>query len=205
MDGQTRLDTLRHCQIFVEVLCRLVFASLVLRNSIGCHRMAHGIVSGQIAAAGQNQIPHPCESGDGRGFAAFLHHQTGHLCEASRDQGGPRVGAEAEAVGGAAGDGQDVLQRAAELRADDVRGRVDAEVPRGQGHLDLLGHLRVMRSTGDTGGQANSDLFGKRRATDHGQFCVVLSRQFVHKDFVWSSQTLFLDTFAAADQRDPPG
>ena len=59
----------------------------------------------------------------------------------SRDQRGPRVGAEAEAVRGAAGDGQDVLQRAAELRADDVRGSVDAEVPRGQGHLDLFGHL----------------------------------------------------------------
>ena len=59
----------------------------------------------------------------------------------SRDQRGPRVGAEAEAVRGTAGDGQDVLQRAAELRADDVRGGVDAEVPRGQGHLDLFGHL----------------------------------------------------------------
>ena len=67
----------------------------------------------------------------------------------SRDQRGPRVGAEAEAVGGAAGDGQDVLQRATELRPDDVRGGVDAEVPRGQGHLDLLGHLQG-RWDGDT-------------------------------------------------------
>ena len=33
--------------------------ALVLRNGVGCHRMAHGIVSGQIAAAGQYQVSHP--------------------------------------------------------------------------------------------------------------------------------------------------
>jgi hypothetical protein len=62
--------------------------------------------------------------------------------------------------------------------------------------------LRVMCSTGYTCGQANSDLFGKRRATDHCHLCVVLSRQFIHKDFIWSSQTLFLDTSNMASKDD---
>ena len=63
----------------------LVSKALVLRNSIGCHRMAHGIVSGQIAAAGQNQIPHPWQrtahpdAGFAAGWAVSLIGWSSHL------------------------------------------------------------------------------------------------------------------------------
>lgn len=62
---------------------------------------------------------------------------------ASCDERRPRVGAEAKAVRGTAGDGEDVLQRAAELGANDVGGGVNAEGLGGQRQLHLLGHLRV--------------------------------------------------------------
>ena len=62
-------------------------------------------------------------------LAAHRHAEPGELGEPPRHHRGAGVVADAEALGDAAGDRDDVLQRPAELAADDVVVGVDAEQP----------------------------------------------------------------------------
>ncbi len=64
-------------------------------------------------------------------LALFLHPSNGPPLSTSCDQRRSGVRPEAEAVWGAAGNGQNVFQGTAQFRADDVSGGVDTEVARG--------------------------------------------------------------------------
>jgi hypothetical protein len=73
----------------------------------------------EVAEAGQ--------AGKGLGPGAAGEAEAGHLGEAARDQGGAGVLAEPAPLDDSAGDGEDVLDGAADLGADDVVRQIGAE------------------------------------------------------------------------------
>ena len=86
-----------------------------------------------------------------------------HLGEAARDQHRARVVAEAEAVGSAGGDRDDVLDRAAALDAGDVAARVRTHVGCVESRHHVLAHALVRRRDDDAGRQLGGELL--REAT----------------------------------------
>ena len=84
-------------------------------------------VAAAMAGAGQHEIAEPAEAGQRVGAAAHRGGQPRDLDQAAGDQRGHRVVAEAEALDDAGGDGDDVLERAADLDAGDVVGGVEPQ------------------------------------------------------------------------------
>ena len=95
-----------------------------------------------------DRSPRPGEAGERLRPRAHGDGEPGHLGEAAGHQRRPRRGAEAAALGHAAGDGDDVLERAAELGADHVVGQVEPEPPRREPRLQLAGRARGRRRRG---------------------------------------------------------
>ena len=95
------------------------------RENLG-HRLAaadsdpEGIVAGGRARAAQRQIAEPGEAHHGLGLAATREAEPGHFGEPARDQGCARVLAKPAPGRDPAGDGEHVLDRAAELGAGNV-------------------------------------------------------------------------------------
>src|SRR5690606_2289855 len=85
------------------------------------------------------------------------------LRKAPGDERGARVGAEAESVGDAGGDGHDVLHRATHLHADDVVVRVDPEVAAVKAVGEEPGGIRIFRGDGHGSGVAGGYLARKGR------------------------------------------
>ena len=98
-----------------------------------------------------------------RRSAARRTRQARDLVEAARDERGAAVGAKAQPVGDAAGDGQHVLQRAPQLHALHVRGAVAPEARRGQ---QLL---RVGRRAGEGRGCEGGRAGTRRRRSRWGR------------------------------------
>ena len=88
---------------------------------------ADGAVAREAAGAGEDEVADAGEAGQGFAAAAAGHGEAGDLGDAAGDEGGGGVVAELEAGDDAGGEGDDVLERAAELGADDVLVAVDAE------------------------------------------------------------------------------
>jgi hypothetical protein len=84
-------------------------------------------VAAVAAGAGDDQVAHAAEAGEGCRLAVERGSETTDFDEAAGDQGGPGVVAEAESVADADGDGDDILERATDLNAGDVVAGVDAE------------------------------------------------------------------------------
>ena len=80
-------------------------------------RQADLAVARQLAGAGQHQVAQAGQAGQGQRVAAQAGGQAAHLVQAAGDQAGAGVVAEAQSVGAAGGDGDDVLQRAADRDA----------------------------------------------------------------------------------------
>ena len=87
-------------------------------------------VAAQRAGAREHEVAQPGEAGERRRLRAERDAEPRHLGEAARDERRARVEAEPDALDDAGRDGHDVLERAAQLHADDVVVRVDAEVGR---------------------------------------------------------------------------
>ena len=77
--------------------------------------------------AGEDEVAEAGEAGQRLGARALGEAEAGHLGKAARDQGGAGVLAEPPALDHAAGDGEHVLDRAADLGAGDVVGQIGAE------------------------------------------------------------------------------
>ena len=122
------------------------------------------------------------------------------LGQAARHHHRPRVVADAEALGDAAGDRHDVLQRAAELAADDVVVGVDAEQPARQHGLDRPGDGEVLG--GDDAGRrlAGHDLAGDVRPGEGGDR---VAGHLVADDLGHPQQRSLLEALGQADDRDP--
>ncbi len=101
---------------------------------------ADGAIARQASGAGEHQIAHTGEAGHGFGTAAASDGQARDFGEAAGDERGDGVVAQTEPVADAGGDGDHVLQRAAEFDADDVVVGVDPEV--GVTELALHGQAR---------------------------------------------------------------
>jgi hypothetical protein len=74
--------------------------------------------------------------------------------------------AEADSGGDSGGDGDDVLERAAEFDADDVGAGVEAEGLGGELLLDAGGDGGVVEGDGDGGGLALGDFKGEAGAAE---------------------------------------
>ena len=107
--------------------------------------------------------PDAGEAGKGFAAAAAGYGEAGDFGDAAGHEGGGGVVAEADAGGDTGGDGDDVLERAAEFDADDVGGGVEAEGLGGELLLDAGGD-RVVEGDGDGGGLALGDFKGEAGA-----------------------------------------
>ena len=91
---------------------------------------ADGAVARQAAGAGEHEVADAGEAGHGFAAAAAGDSEAGDLRDAARDQRGSGVVAELESGDDAGGERDDVLERAAELGADDILVAIDAQETR---------------------------------------------------------------------------
>ena len=92
----------------------------------------------------RTRSPRPGEAGERLGPRALGEAEAGHLGEAARDQGGAGVEAEPAPLDHAAGDGEHVLDRAADLGARHVARLVGAEMRPGEAGGQPFGQGRIL-------------------------------------------------------------
>ena len=111
---------------------------------------------------------------------AALHRQAAHLGQAARHEHGGRVVAVTQTIRHAHGDGDDVLERGAQLHARDVVACVSAERRRGEQVAEH--HRRVLARRRDDGTRRLSldDLLGMIRARKHRQAVLVAQLGLEH-------------------------
>ena len=93
-------------------------------------RLAEREVAAAGRGAGQHQVAEPRQAGQRFPPRAHGQPEAGHFGEPARDQGGAGILARPAALDHAAGDGQDILDRAADLGPGDVVGKIGAEAGR---------------------------------------------------------------------------
>ena len=114
-----------------------------------------------VAGRGEEEVAESAEAGEGFRARAGVDADAGHFREAAGEEAGERVLAELEPVAGAGGDGIDVLQRAAELDADEVGRAVDAEAGLVEDGLELARERIAFRGDGADGREAGDDFTGE--------------------------------------------
>ena len=100
-------------------------------------------IAAQVPGARQHEIAEAAQTRQRFAPAAGGAGQPRHLRQAARDQRGQRVVAEAEPLDDAGGNRDDVLQRPADLDADDVVAAVQTEVRAAELLLHELGRVGV--------------------------------------------------------------
>ena len=140
------------------------------RNLLGRFALAQPFAETAVAAVaaegGDDQVAHAAQSEKCVPPRAQRHAEPGHLRQPARAQRRLRVVAESNPVAGAGGDGDDVLERAAQLDANDVVVRVNAEP---LVHENFLGGRRQRRIFGGHDhrrGDAAPDFLGVARARE---------------------------------------
>ena len=107
------------------------FAAQALKNFWQVAALAQCLTDSPIAAeragAGEHQVAYAGEAGESFAAASAGYGQTGDLSNASGDESGGGVVAEADSGGDSGSDGDDVLECTAEFDADDVGAGVEAE------------------------------------------------------------------------------
>ncbi len=98
---------------------------------------ADGAVAGERSGAGEDEVADAGEAGESLAAASAGYGEAGHLGDAAGDEGGGGVVAEVEAVDYAGGEGDDILEGAAEFDSGDVIIGIEAE--RGRAELALDG------------------------------------------------------------------
>ena len=124
--------------------------------------LAEPVVARQTRAAGRDQVAHARETGEGQRVGAGGDPEPGHLGQAAGQQAGLAVVAEAESVGRAGGDRHDVLERPAQLDAEDVLVDVEPEPAPAEPLDDALARGEVPAAT-------TADA-GRLRATSAARF-----------------------------------
>src|SRR5215472_3544476 len=127
-----------------------------------------GAVARESSGAGEHEVADAGETGDCLASTSAGDGEARHLGDAACDECGGRVVAEVESFDDAGGEGDDVLECAAELDSGDVVVGVDAQRGRGEVALDGLGDSWIMCGGHDNGGTATCDLLCEGRAGEHG-------------------------------------
>ena len=117
-------------------------------------RQTNTPVARQITGAGQHQVAHAGQPHEGFGLPAERYAEPGDLGQAACHQRGAGVVPEPEPVADAGGNGHDILDRAADLGADDIIVGVNAQSGAVQFERRLPGKF------GESGGQGD----GRRQA-----------------------------------------
>ena len=131
--------------------------------------LAHPAVAALRRDARGDQVAHAGEPRERLRLAAHRHAEPRDLGEPARDHGRARVVADAEPVAHARGDRDHVLERAAELAADHVGVRVDAEQAGVEHALHLARDALVVDRDHARGGEAGHDLAREVRARERGR------------------------------------
>ena len=106
--------------------------------------LAEPVVARQARTARRDDIADPREAGKGQRVGAGRQTEAHHLGEPAGDEPSLAVVPEAQAVGSAGGNRDDVLERTAQLDAEDVGVDVQPELPSAQPLLNPGGQLQVL-------------------------------------------------------------
>src|SRR6266850_2152300 len=159
-------------------LCRSAVGRLSGRHALGdltsealrdlAHRdalrehLADHPVARELARAGGDEVAETRQTSDGERVRAFREPVARDLREAARDEPSFGVLAVAHAIDRARAERDDVLQRSAQLHADDVGVRVDAEHRRPDERLEMPGRRSVDgrddRGRREAGGDLSADV-----------------------------------------------
>src|SRR5438105_3011960 len=130
--------------------------------------LADAAIPAMPTDAGRDQVADAGQAEKRLVFRAEGDAEAGHFHEAARKQGRLRIVAEAEAVADASGDADDVLERPAQLDADDVEVGVDAKTIRAEVPLRPLRQFPVGAGNDDRRGQTAADFLGMAWPAEHG-------------------------------------
>jgi hypothetical protein len=125
---------------------------------------AYGAVAGEGAGAGEDQVADAGEASEGFAAGSAGYGETGDFGDASGDQGGGGVVAEAGAGSYTCGNGDYVFEGTAQLYAGEVGAGVEAEGFGREFVLDVGGLARVGEGYGEGGGLALGDFVGEAGA-----------------------------------------
>src|ERR1700733_10040199 len=156
-------------------------------------------VAAKRSGAGKNEVAHPRESRHRLLFAAERDAQAAHLREPTSDERGERIVAEAEAFGNARGDGNDILDRAAQLNTRDIRIRIQPKCRTGKRFLHLSGESGILRGNDDGCRISAGNLPGERRPRHRrdAEPCYASAR--LSDNFAHSQKRFRLQSFRGAD------
>ena len=121
-------------------------------------------VTGVHGRAGDDQVAHTGQTGEGLAVRAERHAQPGDLGKAARHEQGLGVVAVAHAVADTGAEGDDVFECRAQLDTGRVRAGVDAETAAHEGVLHALGKLPLRAGDDNARRDAAADLLGVRGA-----------------------------------------
>ena len=139
-------------------------------------------------AARRDDVADPRQPRERQRIGAGRDAQPDHLGQAARDQSRLAVVAEAQSVGSARRDRNDVLQRTAQLDPDDVGVHVEPERPRPDPRLDAPGKILVLGSDDRRRGQPAGNLSGEVRAGKRGDPPTSMSRASARTSLIRSSE-----------------
>lgn len=174
-----------------------------------CHALAEfdadGAVAAEAAGAGEDEVAHAGQSGEGEGVGAHADGESGDFVESAGDHAGGGVVAEIHAADGAGSDGDDVFDCAANFDADDVVGGVAAESVGAENLLHFDGQAVVVGGDGDGGGFLLGDFAGEARAGEVAEEGVEAGGQGVFHDVGNEHEGFVFDAFGGADNRNAFG
>ena len=155
-------------------------------------------VAARRTSAGQQQVAEPRQPHHCLRASPQRHGQPRQFGQAARDQGGTGVLAETRADHRAGRDGDHVLGRAADLRADRVVVAVEPEGRCAEQRGDRRAQAGVAGRDDRGGGQSGGDLVGEVRAGEYGGRC---AGSDVGGDLQRQAQRCLLHALGADHQR----
>src|SRR5438067_2055233 len=161
---------------------------------------ADGAVAREPAGAGEDEIAHARQAGESLAAGAAGDGQTTNLRQTTGNKGGDGVVSQSETVAYAGGDGDNILQRTAQLDANNVVAGVNAEARVAEFALHQSRKFRWLRGCGDSGRIAARNFNRERRPTD-GRDAMGLSSFAQHggDDFAHAQQRAFLDALGGGN------
>ena len=146
----------------------------------------------------RTRSPRPSEAGERFAPGALGQCEPRHFHEAAGDERRAGVLAQSPSLGDAAGDGEHVLDRTADLRADDIVAQIDAERRRAQPLAQALGQRVVFAGKSDRGREPIRNLVREGRARKDRDR---RGRADLVRDLVEHFAAAFLDSLRAQDER----